>query len=241
MNTTSPPTSSQSSIPTHNVFNLQHNYKLTSICQMINQGKKSSTAIQADTVLYWGYVFCMKSAARGKKCYTPNEIVFSQTTSCLYFNNHTAGSMSQQWNVNQGAQTCGLSVHFIQPSHHITAVTDCGPARCLSPRVLLLVLSAAIFMWHRDRRMSSEQWWNGADRGKPNYSEKNLSQCQSVHQNSPSNLLWIKSFSVKRIFKFVSFQCCSTGINDRTDLLLLDSNVQHKSADYNAIKFNLNS
>jgi len=34
-----PPASSQSSIPTHNVFNLVHNYKLTPICQMINQGK----------------------------------------------------------------------------------------------------------------------------------------------------------------------------------------------------------
>ena len=109
----------------------------------------------------------MKSVARGKKYYTSTETVFSQTTSCLYFNNYTAGSTLPQWIINQGSQTCCLSVHFIQPSHRITAVTECGLARCLSPNVsLLALLSTAIVMWQRDRRMSSEQRWNGADRGK---------------------------------------------------------------------------
>lgn len=126
----------------------------------------------------------MKSVARGKKCYILNETVFSQRMSRLYFNNHTAGSTLQQRNVYQGAQTCGPPVHFVQPSHHITAVTEHGLARCLSPTVSQLA-SADIIMWHRDRRMSSEQWQNGADRGKQNYSQKNLSQCRSVHQNSP--------------------------------------------------------
>lgn len=53
--------------------------------------------------------------------------------------------------------------------------------------------------------MSSEQRWNGADRGKPNYSEKNLSQYQSAHQNSQVNLLWIKSFSVKKFSNLFLF------------------------------------
>jgi hypothetical protein len=105
-------------------------------------------------------------------CYRRTETVFSQTTSCLYFSNYTAGSMLQQRIINQGFQTCCLSVHFIQPSHHVIAITVCGLAWCLSPNVSLLALSTAILMWHQDRRMSPEQWWNGADRGKPKYSEK---------------------------------------------------------------------
>jgi hypothetical protein len=30
-------------------------------------------------------------------------------------------------------------------------------------------------------KMGMEHWWNAADRGKPEYSEKNPSQCHSVH------------------------------------------------------------
>jgi hypothetical protein len=29
-----------------------------------------------------------------------------------------------------------------------------------------------------------EHWWNEIDRGKPKYSEKNLSQCHFVHHKS---------------------------------------------------------
>ena len=29
--------------------------------------------------------------------------------------------------------------------------------------------------------MSMEQWWNDTDRGKPTYSEKNLSQCHFAY------------------------------------------------------------
>jgi len=29
--------------------------------------------------------------------------------------------------------------------------------------------------------MGMEQWWNGTDRGKPEYWEKNLSQCHFAH------------------------------------------------------------
>jgi hypothetical protein len=33
-------------------------------------------------------------------------------------------------------------------------------------------------------KMTMEHWWNDADRGKPKYSEKNLSHCHFVHYRS---------------------------------------------------------
>jgi hypothetical protein len=51
-----------------------------------------------------------------------------------------------------------------------------------------------------DTSMGMERWWNAIDRGKPNYWEKNLSQCQSVHHKShndwPNTEWWKEEFLI---------------------------------------------
>jgi len=36
-------------------------------------------------------------------------------------------------------------------------------------------------------KINTEHWWNDTDRRKPKYSDRNLSQCQSVHYESNTN------------------------------------------------------
>jgi len=53
-------------------------------------------------------------------------------------------------------------------------------------RVRLFVLLVGAVMW---MRTSMEHMWNGTDRGKPKYSENDVSQCYFVHRK-PHKLHW---------------------------------------------------
>jgi hypothetical protein len=43
-----------------------------------------------------------------------------------------------------------------------------------------------------------EQWWSEIDRGRPKYSEENLSQCHFVHQKSHMDSAGIETVSPRR-------------------------------------------
>jgi hypothetical protein len=75
--------------------------------------------------------------------------------------------------------------------------------------------------------MSMEQWWSDTDRGKPKYSEKNLSHCHFVPHKSHTDWPGIEpGCNMNYIYIFSSYRAVNTPLSVmKTSQLMLYSEI----------------